>query len=216
MDNLIWYASYGSNLQKERFLCYIEGGRARGASFSHPGCLDKSHPVKDSAVAIHHQMYFAMHIEGWQNRGVAFIKKEEDRTVLTWGRMYLITREQFLQVLMQENGYDPSCGSLHVDLDAVCENGSVQVPELLYGHIICIGSKDSYPVVTFTAGWDDSSVRYEPPGENYLRVIAEGIRETYHISYEEIARYLAGLPGIQGNIGQESLERVIAGEVRGD
>lgn len=210
LNNLIWYASYGSNLLKERFLRYIEGGRARGASFSNPGCLDKSHPRKEKAVTIHHQMYFAGNIEGWENLGVAFIKKEQDRSVHTLGRMYLITREQFLQVVMQENGYDPSCESLSIDLDTVLENGSIEIPELLYGHIMCIGQNDSFPIVTFTSCRDDSSVRYERPGDKYLKLISEGIRETYKFPDREIARYLVDLPGIRGNIGLERLERVVA------
>ena len=28
----VWYASYGSNLARDRFLCYLEGGRPKGAT----------------------------------------------------------------------------------------------------------------------------------------------------------------------------------------
>ena len=43
---LVWYACYGSNLLKERFLCYIRGGRPIGAQRTFYGCKNKKEPKK--------------------------------------------------------------------------------------------------------------------------------------------------------------------------
>lgn len=102
---LVWYASYGSNLLRSRFMCYIRGGRPKSSSKGYRGCTDKSEPLKDKPVRIPHELYFSGRSSVWGGGGggVAFIKPTRaSKGEFTLGRMYLITREQFTQVVRQE------------------------------------------------------------------------------------------------------------------
>ena len=56
--NLVWYIGYGSNLSKERFLCYITGGQPIGNAKSYEGCRDKTLPISDKSIIINNDLYF--------------------------------------------------------------------------------------------------------------------------------------------------------------
>src|SRR5208337_78464 len=58
LTNLVWYASYGSNLCSRRFMYYIEGGQPESASRPHPGCRDKTPPKDDQPIKISYPLYF--------------------------------------------------------------------------------------------------------------------------------------------------------------
>src|SRR5262245_21448659 len=72
-QKLVWYASYGSNLNRERFMCYIKGCLPPGAlpgATPNPGSRDTHDPLADKAIAIRNfELYFA----------------DEERSVKRWG-----------------------------------------------------------------------------------------------------------------------------------
>ena len=105
MPELVWYASYGSNLLRARFLAYIRGGPPPGASFVQVGCSDTTPPRHDRGVMILHHLYFAESSRNWEDAGIAFLDPGKDSSAKTLGRMYLITAQQFREVVLQENGY---------------------------------------------------------------------------------------------------------------
>ena len=53
-NRLVWYAVYGSNLRRQRFDCYIAGGRPEGSNTEYPGCRDKTPPKDDRPIALTH------------------------------------------------------------------------------------------------------------------------------------------------------------------
>jgi hypothetical protein len=103
---LVWYASYGSNLKRERFVCYIKGGTPKGSAKRNEGCRDKSEPAESRPISINGEIYFAGQSRPWGNGGVAFIRENSEQGS-TLGRKYLITEEQFNDVVMQENSKEP-------------------------------------------------------------------------------------------------------------
>ncbi|WP_249413767.1 hypothetical protein [Shouchella clausii] len=105
MDNAtyVWYASYGSNMNRERFLCYIRGGQPEGAEIEEVGCSDPAHPIKETAHRLPFPLYFAQNSTRWQKKGVAFIGLTPLAGAYTYSRKYLITKEQFEDVVKQEN-----------------------------------------------------------------------------------------------------------------
>ncbi|GAK12751.1 hypothetical protein [Geomicrobium sp. JCM 19039] len=124
----VWYASYGSNLHHDRFLCYIEGGTPEGSEKTEIGCTDPTNPVKSEKEMLPYPLYFAKQSQRWQNEGVAFIGTKPIANTETYSRKYLITKEQFLEVVQQENnGIDVS-----LDLKQVMANGS-HTFDLLHG-----------------------------------------------------------------------------------
>lgn len=97
-DKYVWYACYGSNLNKHRFLCYIQGGVCHYNGRIYEGCDDKSEPIEDKPITIPHKLYFANSSGSWNGSGVAFINPQRDPHANTRGRMYLITEDQFAEV----------------------------------------------------------------------------------------------------------------------
>lgn len=210
MESLVWYASYGSNLLRERFMKYIKGGIAPGATFSHVGCTDKSPPLKDSQIILNHQLYFSQKIEGWENLGVGFVEHKAKPENRTFARMYLITQEQLEQIIWQENSISKFDNLPKIDFEKVIEKGMLKIAKYLYGGILFLGRKETHPIITFTATWNDTNIKYCQPGTKYLKVIADGIRETYSFSDNEIVSYFGGIPGIKDRIARAELQLIIA------
>lgn len=164
-QNYIWYACYGSNLCKERFLWYIRGGGPK----NNQGCQDKTLPVVDRPYTIHHELYFANQSRTWGNGGVAFLKLEKDEKIETLGRAYLITAEQFEDVKKQEGASSN-----------------------WYGHVLELGEMAGIPIKTLTRVPENTG-QYVPntPSLEYLDMLRRGLWETYpSMTVEEISRYL--------------------------
>lgn len=207
--NYVWYASYGSNLLRDRFLCYILGGTPEGAKRQNTGTPDKSLPLEDQPVRMNHSLYFAERSESWQGGGVAFISPERSPSDVTLGRMYLITAEQFVGVVRQENGLEPEDASLEVPLDTIVEQGEVEIGDSWYGKVLCLGQEKGYPILTFTSPKSIHEVLPTTPGENYLRTIGRGLIEAYGLTPEEVAEYFLSKPGVQGIWTKERLLGVL-------
>lgn len=209
-NNLVWYACYGSNLKKERFLCYIKGGRQRGCKKYFKGCTDKSLPIASEKFIIPYQLYFAKESKAW-NGGVAFIKSKlniNDKK-FAFGRVYLIKKQQFVQILRQENGKEIGNTSIKLDFD-ILEKKNYFILEnqnLWYGKIINLGKRNRISVLTFTSKYDFKD--YNLPSKSYLKTIIEGIKETYKIKNEKIVDYLVSIPGIYGKIERKEIEKLV-------
>lgn len=161
----VWYACYGSNLCKERFLWYIQGGGPK----NNPGCQDKTLPVVDRPYTIPYGLYFANHSKTWGNGGVAFLKTERNEKANTLGRAYLITNALFEDVKRQEGA-----------------------SANWYGHVLDLGTLGGIPVKTLTRV-PEKSGQYviNTPSLEYLDMLRRGIWETYpSMTVEEVSKYL--------------------------
>ena len=164
-----------------------------------PGCTDKADPALDLPIRIPHELYFAREESGWGKGGVAFLRPTADSTHETFGRMYLITREQFLEVVAQENDAPfkrivDALGSVEFK-----PNGRHDLGFGWYDRVLCLGETEGIPVVTFTSK-DDLSEQPTRPSVEYLTTILRGLIETHrtHTSFpsrlhepEEIVAYMA-------------------------
>ncbi len=205
LTNLVWYANYGSNPYSRRFMRYIEGGPADGASGPYPGCRDKTPPKDDQPIKISHPLYFARHSPGWDNKGVAFIGLKEEKTEATLGRMYLITEQQFIDVVRQEN----DGVRISVDLQKVKEQGSMTFDPLWYGNILYLGNQDGFPIYTFTSCKDIALEVPVAPSLRYLQYIINGLKEVYPLTPEDIVEYLVSKPGIKDSYTREELAVIL-------
>ncbi|MEN2777377.1 hypothetical protein ABCY62_20355 [Acetivibrio clariflavus] len=162
-EKYVWYACYGSNILKERFMHYIKGGECRFNGAHYNGCKDKSDPLDERPFAIPHKLYFGKKSHKWENGGVAFLDPERNDSMMTLGKIYKITYDQFMDIQKQEG-------------------------ESWYDKILCLGEVDGIPVKTFT----HSFVVYErKPCVKYINVIRLGLKETYpEMSDEEIEQYI--------------------------
>ena len=183
----VWYVTYGSNMLRERFMVYINGGRFRGkgkgqgqGNWKYKPCNNNSPPLADKLFPIPYELYYGQKSKTWsyvdiasketgsEKRicpGVAFIDADRLDTGTTLGRAYLITEEQFFHIQEQEGSE-------------------------WYKRVVEMG-KDAggipYKTFTGTRRYD-----YNAPHENYTNIMFEGICETYypHLTYSRFHRLM--------------------------
>lgn len=187
---LVWYAAYGSNMDRARFMNYVRGGVPVGGGRGTPGCRDTTPPRLDKPVHLPGQVYFATESVVWTG-GRAFL----DPTLpgRAPARAYLITDEQFADITDQEMYRPPGTP---LDLAAVVAAGRVELGPGRYETLIHAGDLDGYPVFTFTAPWIASAKAPNPPAAAYLTTIARGLRESHGWSTEAVVGYLSGLNSV--------------------
>ena len=142
----LWYVGYGSNLCRERFLNYIQRGKFRLGGNPCTGCRDKTFLGESKPFIIPHSLYFAYSSSGWKNGGVAFIspKPEPDKNNFTYGIMWKVTNEQFIDIRKQEG-------------------------KRLYDTEVNLGKEgDGIPIVTITSNVE---LEYNAPSDEYLITI---------------------------------------------
>jgi len=170
-DNCVWYVSYGTNMLKERFMVYINGGKFRGNgkgkdNTAYPGCTVKLPPLANKPFLLPYELYYGKTSKTWNNSGVAFI--DADKPGITLGRAYLITEEQFAEIQEQE--------------------GSTW-----YNRIVEI-AKDPYgvPYRTITGM---NRHQNNKCNDSYTDVMFEGLCETYypHLTYSRFHRLMREL-----------------------
>lgn len=193
----VWYVGYGSNLNRARFLAYLEGGRVAGNDVVYQGCADTSPPIDDVAVELPHSLYFA----GWSSRvwggtSAAFISLTTEGAS-TLARAYLITREQFFEVVRQENGNRAEVDDVDVKLEAARHQGHTRMLATgVYTELVYCGERDGHPMLSFTAS--ENRRVFKRPSAAYLHVIGSGLKEGHGLLNDEVAAYLAQRPGIRG------------------
>ena len=200
MIDRVWYACYGSNLNYDRFKLYIKGGVLENSGKLYHGCRDKTLPERMEKYTIHHELYFSGESPTWKNLGVAFINTKEDPSIDTLSKIYLISIEQFEDVLLQENGKDPRKEKVSIDYDSLLQEkeyltGSID-ENRWYGRILHIGYHHEIPIFTFTAKWDYEGIWFNPPSDDYLITIIKGLIETHDPSNDELMNYFRTKKGM--------------------
>lgn len=207
MSEYVWYASYGSNISKERFMCYIQGGQAKGALTKEEGCKDKSDPIQCKNISIQRQQYFAKSAKRWQNKAVAFLDSKAS-THVTLGKMYLVKKDQFEDVVKQENAM-PVDRYLDIKLDEAEQMGSALISKSWYGRILYLGKEDGYPIFTFTNTKDLKDEHMDAPSKEYILMIASGLIENYKFTLEDISHYFYEKLGVSKEYSLEDVKNIL-------
>ena len=187
--DLVWYVSYGSNMNRARFGCYLTGGTPVGGSRSFPGCRDRGDPRATRGFALPGGIYFATESLVWGG-GRAYYDPALPGTAPA--RAYLITAGQFADVVTQEMYREPGA---ELDLLPVLATGRAQLGPGRYETLLHAGDLDGHPVLTFTAPWSATDVDHLAPSLPYLRMLATGLRDAHGWTLEQAAGYLAARPG---------------------
>lgn len=204
MGDLVWYASYGSNMAADRLRCYLEGGVPAGGQRSCPGARDPRPPRRTTGFQAPGGIYFATESQVWGG-GRAFLDPELPGPAAL--RAYLITAEQFADLVAQEMYRVPGAD---LDLREVLGTGRSALGPGRYETLLHVGDLDGYPVLTFTAPWSRADVEALAPSASYLRMLLGGLLEGQDWDLATAAAYLAARPGARESWTTEQI-RALAG-----
>jgi hypothetical protein len=205
---LVWYVSYGSNLNRARFLTYLQGGRVAGNDLVHKGCTDPSPPVDDVALELPHSLYFAGWSDGVRGGTSAGFITLAAQAPSALARAYLIAQAQFLEVVRQENANLTDVEDFDVTLERARQSGHTRMlPSGTYSELIYCGERDGHAMLSFTASGDRTDFR--APSAAYLRVIGNGLKECHGLSNAQVAKYLGASPGVRENCTRSQLLHIL-------
>ncbi|MGW0310239.1 histone deacetylase [Streptomyces flavidovirens] len=205
MPHQVWYTSYGSNMHLDRLAFYIAGGRPPGASRTYPGCRDRRAPAASVPVELEGALYFATESPVWTG-GRAFYDPEAIGRV--FARAHLVTAEQFSDIAAQEMYREPG---VDLDLREALSKGRAKLGDGRYETLICPGTVDGVPVLTFTAPWGMNDVEWVKPSAPYVRYLSTGLLEAGPWDEATIAAYVAACPGAAGHWGEREIVDLIRG-----
>jgi hypothetical protein len=206
-DDLVWYVSYGSNLNRSRFLAYLQGGRVAGNDVDHAGSTDPAPPRHDVAVELEHSLYFAGRSKRWGGTSAAFVSLSVQDPPC-FARAYLITEGQFLDVVRQENGLHRDIADFEQRLHVAKEHGHARLlPKGFYTELLFCGERNDHPMLTFTASEDRTDIGRPSPA--YLQMIGSGLRECHGLTTAQVVTYLIGRPGVQGTWTRRDLQDLL-------
>ncbi|XP_010036766.2 histone deacetylase 5 isoform X1 [Eucalyptus grandis] len=199
----IWYATFGSNMWKPRFLCYIEGGQVDGMQKPCSGSMDKSPPKEILWKTFPHRLFFGREsTRAWGLGGVAFLHPESKDEDIVHMCLYKITLEQFNDVLLQENVSSYGMSSPFFDLtslDCSKEKGSIDleaVKNSWYHNVVYLGMEQDIPILTMTCNMSDiknfksGKFPLRAPSEDYANTLIRGLVEGGQLSEEEAMSYI--------------------------
>ncbi|WP_406183974.1 histone deacetylase [Streptomyces sp. NBC_01006] len=204
----VWYASYGSNMHMDRLAAYIAGGTPPGATRTYPGCRDRRAPERSIAVELAGRLYFATESAVWTG-GRGFYDPTAPGRMR--GRAHLITVGQISDIAAQEMYGEPG---RDLDLTAVLREGRYEVGPGRYETLICPGTIEGIPVLTFTAPWRLQDVDVLMPSAAYLRCLAGGLLESGPWEKQDIANYLAACPGAAGSWTARQVLELLTADIR--
>ncbi len=162
-EDYVWYACYGSNINYERFMYYINGDANEKYSTIN-GCEDKSLPIEEKQYIFECPIYFAGNSKRWGGGGFAFLDYEHKGK--SYGKIYKLKMSQFKGVLEQEQR---------------CK---------LYDAILLVDYIEELPVFTFTAQHKLYNLLQEPSVQ-YIEVIEKGLLDLYDdMNHNQIKSYL--------------------------
>jgi len=210
-DDLVWYASYGSNCDLSRFMLYLEGGRRSGTHGDHRGARNPSPPLDSAPVEFPTQVAFAGLSKRWGG-GVAFLEhRGRPDTPGALGRRYLITREQFDDVVAQESRRPTTA----VEIDRLDRGMVTVIGSGWYDALLTLEPVDGIPVVTFTSPNPPESLEASAPSVEYLSTIATGLGQAHGIGWERIVERLRLVSVIASNWSKRELLDLVAGSDAG-
>ena len=194
-SNLVWYASYGSNCSQSRFLTYLRGGRPSGSDREQHGARDSSDPLGDGPVEFTHSVCFAGHSPRWGG-APAFLEHRLSEGPGALGRRYLITVDQFADVLAQESRRAFDSVELP-EFDSLTPGERVIIGRGPYDALVPLEPIGGVSCVSFTSPAAPELRVPRPPSGPYLRTIVTGLAATHPLDKEVIAQRICRAAGVQ-------------------
>ncbi|MER7706771.1 hypothetical protein ABTX81_28225 [Kitasatospora sp. NPDC097605] len=122
------------------------------------------------------------------------------------------TAGQFSDIAAQEMGGGPGTD---LDLATVLRTGRDPQGPGRYQTLVCPGTLDGFPVLTFTAPWTLAEAELNAPRARYLRNLASGLADAHGWSARRTAAYLSTRPGAAGHWTVDALLAALTGRTGG-
>ncbi|MEO0494244.1 MAG: hypothetical protein AAF081_12595, partial [Actinomycetota bacterium] len=206
-ETLVWYACYGSNCSRDRFLVYLDGGLAEGSADHHDGARDPSPPRADGPAVFDTNVCFAGHSGRWGGAPAFLEHRRADAGAL--GRRYLITLEQFADVQAQENRRRPGELDLPADIGALAPGERRTVLDSAYGAVAALAPVDGHPTLTFTAPEPPEHRDPAPPSEMYLATILHGLREVHDLDPDTLVERVGRSIGVRPHWSDDAMRDML-------
>lgn len=171
----VWYASYGSNLLRERFEAYLLGGSVDGLDRTYPGGAGTRPASADRPLVLPGRLRFALDAPAWGEGGVAFWDPDGDGPGVL-ARAWRVRLQQYLEVVHLENGGTSRAAAPWPE--SVLRDGEALLGGSWYGRLVLAGHLDGEPVLTFTHP-DPGALLARAPSHRYAEVVARGLVETF-------------------------------------
>ncbi|OJY88663.1 MAG: hypothetical protein BGP13_17300 [Sphingobacteriales bacterium 40-81] len=185
---MVWYACYGSNMDFDRFLKYIKGGQliVNGATKVYKACpTDTLPPRQSESYSINRRFFFAKESTTWNKQGVAFISNKKNKKSKTFGKLYLISKDQFSHLFAQENQRNV----VEIDYAMLLRNDFLDFDYNFYNRIVILNKNyKGYPILTFT---NKSTLPTNKPHFKYAQLIIYGLKQTHNLTSKEAISYLS-------------------------
>ncbi|CAK8563240.1 unnamed protein product [Lathyrus sativus] len=199
----IWYASFGSNMWRPRFDCYIAGGQVEGMQKPCSGSVNKTLPNEILWKTFPCRIFFGRDSSrSWGPGGVAFLNPQTNSQHKTYMCLYKISLEQFNDVLFLENGLSLDAGSPLFDMTTLNSISNKEfscqevVKDIWYGNVVYLGKDQDIPIITMTCSGLDIE-RFKsgklplcPPNKSYANTLIKGLVEGEQLSEEEAIAYI--------------------------
>lgn len=209
-SDLVWYVSYGSNMNADRLACYIEGGRPPGALIGYTGARDTTPPRAATGVMLPGRLHFGARSRVWGG-GMGFY--DHDAEGPTPARAFLVTIEQFADIAAQEmhrpvQEDDP--------IEAIVRDGfpsgRYQAGPGRYETLLRVGERDGRPMLTFTAPDGVLDMPTTQPTAAYLAMLAEGLRQAHGWDRERCDAYFEARGADLAHLAEAPAGQDAAGE----
>ncbi len=189
-NRLVWYASYGSNCSRARFLTYLTGGPIPGRDNVQVGARDDALPRADAPHEFDHQVRFVGRSYFWGGAPAFLEHRETEPGAL--GRRYLITWGQLDDVVAQESQRTRTA----LPLERLSDRTRLTVGEGRYDCLYGLAPIDGLPVVTFTSPDPPEARQGAAPSRPYLSTIVNGLVDTNEWSIDQICARLRLVDGV--------------------
>jgi hypothetical protein len=202
-DELVWYASYGSNCSATRFRAYLTGTRADGAQRSERGARDSTPPSASEPHWFPHPVRFLGDSSKWGGGGVAFL--DHTPSSASPGRRYLITKGQFDDVAAQESRRELR----PLEIDKLKTGVVSNLGDGFYDGLLLLPAIDGVPVLTFTSPIPLDDRPTNAPSPAYLGTIVRGLAEVHEAEAATIAEWTLRSPGVAAGWTTEEIVKLL-------
>ena len=166
---------------------------------------NRHQPESWRALRLPGRLYFHGHSRTWGGAPAFFepAAPPEPPGAEILFRAWRLAWDQLEDLMAQENGRQAD--ALDVEPGALVDGFSMLAGPGRYDRLVCLGTLEGLPVLTFTAPGPPESLTPAVPSLQYLAHIVTGLREAFDLDDPAIIDYLGRAPGATSDLVRAAL-----------